>query len=463
MANIFNRITEWINRGVTPPNVYNAAAYSLIGGLDAVYDYDNKNYIKAFNENPDVFAMVQQMTDKTIAVPYYIRRVKDDEKLKQYRQLQTATKGNYSPNQLYRKRLLEIKALQNEFLPFPLAQPNPNQTWADIIALFKTYYRLTGNVYLYLQKPSEGVNKGVPRQVYILPSHLIKIVLKKDADLIDDSNVIDRYMLTDGSAWAEFPVEDVIHIKTANPNFDFTGSHLYGLSPVKAAFRNIVSSNDAIDHNVKTMRNSGVFGFITAKDPNTPFTDTQAQTIKERLVDMDLSKGRLSKIAGASVPIEFTRLSLNTDELKPFEYLKHDQKAIANVLGWSDALLNNDDGGKYDKQKEERKRVITDNIEPDLIKLAEALNKNFLPLFRGYENTVIEWDITELPEMQEDYNAMLEWMSKAPITPNEVREALKYEPLGIEGMDVVWIDGGKKRVDEVGLMESEINKAWEQL
>ena len=54
--------------------------------------------------------------------------------------------------QLGRIKMLESKAFENDYKPFPLEQPNPNQTWADIFALFKTYYRLTGNVYLYLQK-----------------------------------------------------------------------------------------------------------------------------------------------------------------------------------------------------------------------------------------------------------------------------------------------------------------------
>ena len=93
MANIFERFSNWW-RGELPPNSYNAAAYSLIGGLDAVYDYNNKNYVEAFRSNPDVFAMVQQMTDKTIAVPYYIRKIRDEESLKNieaFNMLQKAT------------------------------------------------------------------------------------------------------------------------------------------------------------------------------------------------------------------------------------------------------------------------------------------------------------------------------------------------------------------------------------
>ncbi len=239
------------------------------------------------------------------------------------------------------------------------------------------------------------------------------------------------------------------------------GSHLYGLAPMKPLLKIVESSNGAIDNNVKTIINAGVFGFISGKE--IPLKQDQIDQLKLNLVEMDKNPGRLSRIGGTSVPIEFTRLSLNTSELQPFEFLKHDQKAICNVFGWSDALLNNDDGGKYDKQKEERKRVITDNIQPDLILFDQAMTEKFIRRFKGYENAVLEHDITELPEMQEDYKIMLEWMEKAYYTPNEIRAATKAETLDIDGMNVPWIDGGKKRIDEVGITASDVTKSYEYL
>ena len=89
----------------------------------------------------------------------------------------------------------------------------------------------------------------------------------------------------------------------------------------------------------------------------------------------------LSKIAGSSAEIGFTRLSLTSDELKPFDYLKFDTKQICNVLGWSDKLLNSDEGAKYDNIGYARRMAITDNIQPDLKLLANALNTQFLPYF----------------------------------------------------------------------------------
>ena len=50
-------------------------------------------------------------------------------------------------------------------------------------------------------------------------------------------------------------------------------------------------------------------------------------------------------------------------------------------------------------------------------------------------------------------------MAKAPLTLNEQRAILKYEALTDDGMDVIWLDSGKKRIDEVGISDAEIRKA----
>lgn len=458
MANLLDSISNYLKKKIT--NLYNEAFFQFIGGLGATYDENASTYLnEGFGRNPDVFSMIMQMADKSRSVPYYVKKIANNSAKSEIDRLNYATKGNLSINQLAKKRQLETKAFEEKELPFPLAQPNPTQTWGDIISIFKVYMKTTGNFYLYLNYPLEGNNANVPKQVYVLPSHMVQIVLKKDAKVLQDESPIEKYMLIEGNQYIEFPAENIIHVKYANPFFDFSGSHLYGLSPIKALLRNIESSNEALNQNVKTIKNGGAFGFIGAKDSSTPLTADQALALKEKLKEMDNDSGRLSRISGMSVPLTFTRISLTTDELKPFEFLKHDQKAIANVLGWSDKLLNNDEGAKYDNVKEERKRVITDNIFPDLMLLAESLNKNFIKRFKGYENAFLEFDITELPEMQDDIKQLVEWMTKAPLTLNEQRAILKYEALTDDGMDVIWLDGGKKRIDEVGISDAEIRKA----
>jgi len=444
-------------------NAFNKALYEFIGGQDAQYDHDRKTYLnKGFGTNPDVYAVITQQADKLNSIPYYIKKIGDKESRKELKQLQNATKGNYSITQLQRKAKLEKKAFEDEYLPFPLEQPNPNQTWSEIWALTKVFEQTCGNYYLYMVKPEEGVNKGEPREVYILPSHLMKIVIKKDADILEGENIIDHYMLIEGNSFLTFDTNDVIHVKLPNPFFDFNGGHLYGLSPLSVLLRNIESSNDAIAQNVKTMKNGGVFGFIHSKEGNVMNAE-QATQLKEKMKEMDRNPARLSHIAGASVPLAFTKISLTTDELKPFDFLAFDQKMICNVLGWSTQLLNNDEGSKYGAYlKEVQKNSITNHMIPRLTLLEDALNKEFIPLFKGYENAEIEWDWSELPEMQSDVKEMVEAYSKVPITPNEMRELVKLGRIDEEGMDVVWVDGNRRRIDEQGLSDMELDRAFKE-
>lgn len=457
--NFFKRF--W-NGGSELKNPFNQAFFSQVfGNNGANYEHKNDLFLeKGYKTNPIIFSVINQMCDKTKAVPYYVKVIKDEKSYTKLKNIENATNGNYSIQQLARKSLLETKSFNEKELDFPLEEPNPNQSWDELRALAKLFLKVTGNVYFFYVSPENGLNMGVPKLVYILPSHKIQIVLKKNANVLYDENPIDYYQLTEGALTLKFPAENVYHLKTANPFFDMSGSHLYGLSPFHALLKNLESSNDALDNNIKMLKNSGMFGILTGK--NTPLTPEQATSARQQIVNMANSKGRMSNIAGGSIPMEFTKLSLDTSELQPLEYLKFDQKQICNVLNWSDALLNNDDGGKYDKQLEERKRVLTDNIQPDLLLIDGAFTW-IVQKFKGYEKAIVSSDITEMSEMQGDYEKMVNWLEKAPITKNEFRTALKYGTLEIDGMDTIWIDAGKKRIDDVTISESDVQKSYDYL
>lgn len=431
-------------------NKYNEAFYGFLGGGFTNYDINAKSYLEnGYNSNPDVYAIINKQTVKTVSIPYCVKQIDDKESYSKIKQIELATKGNLSLFQTIKKKSLEKKAYKETELKFPLEQPNPTQTWSDIFGLFKTYIKTTGNFYLYTVSPLDGMNAGQPMLVYALPAHLIKIVLKNNADLLTDESPIDYYMLIEGNSFVRFEAKDIIHIKYSNPNFDMQGEHLYGMSPLRAALRNINSQNSAIDNNIKMLQSSGAYGFLYGK--NTPLTPEQADSLKVKLLEMDATPGRLSKIAGASSEIGFQRISLTTDELKPFDFLNWDRKTLCNVLNFPDELLNNDGKASLGSTDtaQARKQLITDDIQPDLVLLQDSLNKYFIPRFKGYEKAIIEWDITELPEMQEDMKKQAEALNLIPVTPNEKRVVFGYETISDDGMDVVWVQTGLQRIDDV--------------
>jgi len=425
-------------------NYFNEALYKSIGGITTTYNCTLETLItKGYGENPDVNAIVNQMASKTTAVPYIIKPIDDEKAYKKLKRFPNDT----TFLQKKQLQLLIKEAYDDVEQKMPLDKPNPNQTWEEIIYLYKIYLKVCGNVYFY--RLSNVM--GVPIGLYILPSHWVQIVLKNNAHSLSVEDPIDYYVLEQGNQFIKFDNESIIHIKRSNPFYNQNGSHLYGYSELMAAIRNINSSNSGIDNNVKTMQNSGVYGFIHAGDGQSPLTHEQGQDLKQRLVDMDNTKGRLSNIAGASAKLGFTRISLTTDELKPFDYLSNDKRTLCNCLNWPIDLLNEERSGTgfgVDGVIEARKRAITDNIKPDLDLLAGYLNLEFIQKFKGYEKSVIEFDISELPEMQTDISKMIEWMVKAPLTLNEIREAINYESMDDENMDVIYISSTSKRIDD---------------
>lgn len=411
-------------------NKFNQAFLGSVGGGLTLYENNRKqNYLdKGYNINSIVYSCVNQMAVKTASVPFYIKKIEDEMSSKRLQMLESATCYDMTMHQQIKQRELKAKAYATEELNMPMDRPNTNQTWSEFINLYKTFLKTTGNAYIYMLKP-ELRNDAEPLQVYLLPSHLTQIVVKKNVDMLSNENPIGSYLMTWGKAYIEFEEKNVIHIKYSNPNYDENGSHLYGVSPLKAALKSIQSSNEATDLNIKTLQNGGAFGFIHGK--SIPLTPDQAVEVKQRLVEMRQGDGALDKIAGASSELGFTRLSLTADELKPFDYLKWDTKQIANCLIWSDKLLNNDDGAKYDNLKVVEKWAVVNNIAPDLRLLEEALNSRFLPLFKGYENTCIKFDVMELPEMQVDMETLTNWLNNAldrgVINRKEYRSAINYK------------------------------------
>lgn len=386
---------------------YLQAFLQWIGANYTQYDTNLQTYvIEGLLKNPDVYSIIHQQAIKHANIP---KKIIDGENEKD----------------------------------FPLERPNSMQTWGQLRYLEKQFLKSTGNIFKYIPSATDGLNRGVPKACWILPSHMMKIVIKKDFDLRNyEESPISHYMLIEGRVYTEFPADQVIHIAYPNPNYDLNGSHLYGLSPLRPLLRNIQSSNLAIDGNVKAMLNSGMFGFLHGKGDNV-LTDEQGKSLKSRMKEMEASEQRLHRIGVASQEIGYTQVGLTPDKLMPFDFLKFDQKQLCNALSWSDKLLNNDDGGKYDNVSQFRKQVVTDNIMPDNNLIDEADTNQFIRLFKGYENAEQISVYDGLAEMQEDMTELAKWISemvdRGILTRDEAREHLGKERIGGPDMDALTV------------------------
>jgi HK97 family phage portal protein len=430
-------------------NKINQLYFKYIGGSEVRFDFTNNWAIEtAFMQNPDVYAVLMQMASKTATIPYYCKEIADDESYKSYqfkrRNTQATTMG------MIREMKSQKQAFTSKYKPIPLEQPNPLMKWAEFFQLYKIYLRATGNVFIYILRNEQ--NK--PIAIYLLPSHLMQIKLRADAYNLTLESPVFGYELIYLDRSVPFLADEVIHIKFPNPSWSFDAQQLFGISPLKSAFHNVENQIDANRHLSKMFKSSGAFGFIFGKGDW--LDQNQADQFTERIKEMDESKERMAKISGIAKEIGFQRISLANDELQPWTALAWDRKTICNVLGWMDELMNND--GKASLSSNEtsnaRKIVLTDNILPDLMLLEESLNQRFIKDFKGYEKYKLCFDISEMPEMQDNIKELLEWADKAPITPNEIRELIKFERKEEPGMDDIWISRGKIRINEAMMTDN---------
>lgn len=434
---LIDRISRMFNGEQITTNKFNEAFY--INGTFTKYNDEDITYLeKGYNSNSIVYSIINQQATKLSSVPIKIKEVKDKGARKQLDNLEISTKGNYSPSQLVQRAKLMVKAYSSDEIGLPMERANPNQTWDEFISLTETMLNLSGNVYWYVLSPNSEYSNKEPLAIYVLPSQYTEIVLKPNADMLSLENPVDYYVMHNGNVGVKFLEENIIHIKYSNPNYDESGQHLYGQSPLRSALSSIQSSNEAMDLNIKSLKSGGAFGFLTGTK-EVPLTSDQGKELKRRLKEMRNDDGELGKISSLSAELKFTRMSLTADELKPFDYLGFDTKQLCNVLGWNDLLLNNDAGAKYDNVSNARKEVISNKIMPDAKLIMQSFNDKFLSRFKGYNGKCAYFDFMQLPEMQQDYNEMVEYLNamldRGVINRNDYRIALGYEREEDEIMD----------------------------
>lgn len=397
----------------------------------------------AYKNNPDVYAIIQQMSGKTATIPSYIKRLKEKESYNKFLQYRGYQHKNNTHLLLETKA--KSKAFDEEYLKNPLERPNILQTWNEFTQLFKTYLRLTGNVFIYTLRNEQKQ----PIAVYLMPSHKMKILIKSDAMNLTMESPILGYCLDDTTYTIPFAEDEIHHIKYPNPEWTIDAEQLIGHSPLKAAYVNVENQIEANAHIQRLFKSAGAIGVAYAEDGSN-WGNEQAKQFSDAIKEMDGSGERMARIKAVSGKVGFTRMSLGNDEMDTWTALLWDRKTLCNVLGWQDELLNNDGKASLSSNEIEfaRKIVIQDNILPDLQLLEEYFNQKYLPFFKGYENTKLFYDVSELPEMQDDIKTLMEWADKAPITPNEIRDLIKFEPLKNEGMDDIWVSRQKIRMDE---------------
>lgn len=416
-------------KGLDPTVTYTAPMKGINGAV--LQDYNTESYVReGYLGNADVYAIVTFLARKSASIPWYVYKLNNTEKgrtaLMKYKNLSKGIqfKGAFEQALIQRKNAYSENVVMNSPLAKLLENPNRSQSQDQFLENLFGYRYLSGEGNIY------GNNGNVPGtkfvELNVLPTQFLDIY----PDPKDLYNIL-GYKLMVGQG-INIPKEQVCQWKTWNPEFnDVTRSHLRGLSPLKSAYKTLRMSNNAADASAMMAANGGAKGAITPKPigTNVPtFTIEQAGIIKRAVNDDINGVDNKGKIGVLQTPWDYLNFGLSSVDMDLVKTMTMSLQQWCRVFGMPSVLFDTS-STSYNNYQNALRDLMTNTIVPMCCSLRDELNKWLVPAFG--EDVYIDFDITALPELQQDMERMSRILRDANwLTFDEKRVAMNYEEKG---------------------------------
>ena len=360
----------------------------------AWYKQDNTEYIeKGYLMNDNVYSVIRLLTRAASTLPVYVYKVVDKKSYNRYKSFKLT--DDYNRTAYYQEKSLELA--DGHWFNKVLERPNALQAWPEFVENVLGYKYLLGNTYILGLAPETGPNKGRVKEMTVLPSQYTEIV--------PGSYGVEKYKVTINGIEVEIPEEKICHLKTWSPDYSGVGTHLYGISPIRAGARKVRVSNDGTDYMATMLQNMGMFGLFKIKDGAVAIDEQKARALEQTFYRKQRQKGRVM-FTGADFVWESAGMS--PVDLALIESAKMTLRDICSLYSVSSQLLNDPDNKTYNNMKEARKAMWTNAVLPDFNSFIKELNRWALK-DEGY---VVDYDIRAIPELQEDMERLVGYVEK---------------------------------------------------
>tara|TARA_R110000772_G_scaffold145504_1_gene255480 strand:+ start:24990 stop:26366 length:1377 start_codon:yes stop_codon:yes gene_type:complete len=330
----------------------------------------------------------------------------------------------------------DLSLVESGSLADLLYRPNKEQTQYEFFQNVSMYWRLCGEFFIYGKGIQDGRDKGKFTEMFVLPSHLLEIV---QGDMFQP---IRGYKFKVGDQMIEFTTDEVLHVKTPNPNWNLQGSQLRGQGALLAGLKYLQKNTESLASLYRAVQNEGAKGFISPdmKDPEMWFSPAQLLELKSQIqkgVEGSMNKNRLSTFG---IPLRYTDIAKTPSDLDTIKGMDQDFKALCNLWGVNPAIFSDDP--KYDNMNSALKSLVTDVCMPFLKQLEQGLSDWLLPRYKG-EASYLEFDTSIYAELQPDVQLIMETYGKHPaFTWNELRVMLGYDEGEGDEYNTNWIQSG---------------------
>ena len=418
MANFFQKLIQGLNNKNQNTGVdFNKAIYNYLGDQLVWNPEKDDTYIdKGYRYNSTIYSIVNLINKSASTIPFQVYEVQKQTDLKRYKSLTSGQLNQGIISKAERLKKHALIELEHTELHEILERPNPAQSFSTFLQEIIAFGKLTGNRYVYGIRPETGAGSSKFKELYVLPSQVVEI---NSGGLMQP--VKDYTLEYNGSH--RIAAEEVLHIKDFNPYYDGTGSHLYGMSPLKAGLRSMDANNEALTTGVKYLQNQTARGVLMSDEGD--LNETQARALKQKFKQQYQGSNNAGDVIITPKKLSWVNFGLNAADLSLLEQYDSTVKDLCNIYNVPVQLLNNTSASTYNNQKEAKKALYQNCVIPELIKIRDEFNRWLTPLYG--DKLYIDFDFTVIPELQEETEKVVQQMSQAWwLTPNEKRAATGY-------------------------------------
>lgn len=371
----------------------------------------DQNYIThGYQKNATVYAIINTIIRNAKTIPFKIYQVKESNAIKNYKAL---TSGTPNTDSLFQAKTIKSRSFV-EATDTRVEEVLRNADYHKFLANIIGYGKISGNRYIYGIKDS----RGRVGELHVLPSQHMEIVSGGFAEQVRGYRF--NYTPTDQY---EFDADEICHIADFNPDFNQSGSHLYGQSPLRAAYRSLETNNEALDTGKETIQRGFAKGLLFPKDADT-LDQPEAEMLEQGLANkMKRNRGGLA-ITG--LPMDWVDFSQSMEDLALIQQFQLTDRQLCAVYGVPYEMVIGHEGSTLGSNVREIKtKLFQDAIIPELVTLRESLNE-FLVKPYG-EDLYLDFDFTVIPELQMEVNKLVDQLYKSHwLTSNEKRRIMNH-------------------------------------
>ena len=377
--------------------------------------WDNEKFISdGYSGNADLYSIVSRITGVAATTYFKVYRVKDEKKFARYKQWtgSRATKESLQAALLIKQQVFEEDNTHplNELLE----KPNSWQSPCEFMEMSIGFKLLTGNRFWFVNTLDAGANAGRPYSIFNLPPQYMTIIIGNTIWTVKG------YELNMGSP-QEIPKDLIIHSRYWNPNFDMSGSHLWGLSPLKAASKTLDRSNKAEERGTTMLDNAGAAGVMFDKSGKA-YSPEQAEAMKRKVNEEVLGLANSGKILMGNGDLGYINFGLTGVELELLKQEEFSFQRLCNIYKAPPGLFLANANATDNNIKAWNRQLITQAVIPALADLRDDWNAIAA---RYPEKLYVDYDLSVFPELQEDLEKVAKFMAQAWwFTGNEKRLAM---------------------------------------